>query len=98
MLSLSGRQQLWRTIALPAARADSGFFARIRVSLRRTSIPLMIWFSSSPPYAASIAQVIGAVAASLARAPDSPRNFNARGNSVQGVKLSFNGPQDGDVD
>jgi len=52
----------------------------------------------TPPYAASIAQVIGAVAASLARAPDSPRNFNARGNSVQGVKLSFNGPQDGDVD
>jgi hypothetical protein len=52
----------------------------------------------TPPYAASIAQVIGAVAASLARAPDSPRNFNASGNSMRGVTLSFNGPQDGDVD
>ena len=52
----------------------------------------------TPTYAAGIAQVIGAVAASLARAPDSPGNFNARGNSVQGVTLSFNGPQDGDVD
>jgi hypothetical protein len=52
----------------------------------------------TPTYAASIAQVIGAVAASLARAPGAPQNFTASGNAVQGVTLSFNGPQDGDVD
>ena len=52
----------------------------------------------TPTYAASIAQVMGAVAASLARAPGAPQNFTASGNSVQGVTLSFNGPQNGDVD
>src|SRR5499425_1082166 len=52
----------------------------------------------TPTYAASIAQVIGSVAASLARAPDAPQDFNASGNSVKGVSLSFSGPQDGDVD
>ena len=52
----------------------------------------------TPTYAASIAQVIGSVAASLARAPDAPQNFNASGNSAKGVTLSFSGPQDGDVD
>ena len=52
----------------------------------------------TPTYAASIAQVMAAVAASLARAPDAPQNFNANGDSAQGVTLSFNGPQNGDVD
>src|SRR5882762_4222518 len=52
----------------------------------------------TPTYAASIAQVMAAVAASLARAPDSPQNFTASGNSVQGITLSFSGPQNGDVD
>jgi hypothetical protein len=52
----------------------------------------------TPTYAASIAQVIAAVAASLARATDSPQSFTASGNSVQGITLSFSGPQDGDVD
>ena len=52
----------------------------------------------TPTYAASIATVIGSVAASLARAPDAPQNFTANGNAVQGVTLNFNGPLDGDVD
>jgi acetylornithine deacetylase/succinyl-diaminopimelate desuccinylase-like protein len=52
----------------------------------------------TPSYAAQIAQVIASVAASLARAPDAPQKFNATGNAVRGIKLSFNGPQDGDVD
>jgi hypothetical protein len=41
---------------------------------------------------------MASVAASLARAPDSPQNFTATGNAIQGIKLNFNGPQDGDVD
>jgi len=52
----------------------------------------------TPTYAAGIAQVIGSVAASLARAPDAPQNFIASGNSVQGITLSFNGPGSGDID
>ena len=52
----------------------------------------------TPSYAASIAQVMASVAASLARAPDSPQNFTATGNAIQGIKLNFNGPQNGDVD
>ena len=52
----------------------------------------------TPSYAAQIAQVMASVAASLARAPDSPLNFSAKGNAVKGIRLSFNGPQDGDVD
>jgi hypothetical protein len=52
----------------------------------------------TPPYAAGIAQVIGAVAASLARAPDAPQSFTASGNSVQGITPSFTGPAEGDVD
>lgn len=52
----------------------------------------------TPTYAASIAQVMASVAASLARAPDSPQHFTATGNSIQGIKLNFNGPQNGDVD
>jgi len=42
--------------------------------------------------------VMASVAASLARAPDSPQNFTATGDAIQGIKLNFNGPQDGDVD
>jgi hypothetical protein len=41
---------------------------------------------------------MASVAASLARAPDAPQNFNATGNAMQGVTLDFQGPQDGDVD
>ncbi len=52
----------------------------------------------TPSYAARIAQVMASVAASLARAPDSPQNFTATGNAIQGIKLNFNGPQNGDVD
>src|SRR5215469_8783945 len=52
----------------------------------------------TPSYAAQIAQVMASVAASLARAPDAPQNFTAKGNAVQGIRLNFNGPQDGDVD
>jgi hypothetical protein len=52
----------------------------------------------TPTYAASIAQVIGSVAASLARAPDAPQNFNATGNSVQGITVSFDKRRDGHVD
>ncbi|HEX8878829.1 MAG TPA: M28 family peptidase [Candidatus Acidoferrum sp.] len=52
----------------------------------------------TPSYAARIAQVMASVAASLARAPDSPQNFTATGNAIQGIKLNFNGPQSGDVD
>ena len=52
----------------------------------------------TPSYAATIAQVMASVAASLARATDAPQNFNTTGNAVQGIRLSFNGPQEGDVD
>jgi hypothetical protein len=52
----------------------------------------------TPSYAAGIAQVMASVAASLARAPDSPQNFTATGNAIQGIKLNFDGPQNGDVD
>jgi hypothetical protein len=52
----------------------------------------------TPSYAARIAQVMASVASSLARAPDSPQNFTATGNAVQGIRLNFNGPQNGDVD
>ena len=52
----------------------------------------------TPSYAARIAQVMASVAASLARATDAPQNFTANGNAVRGVRLSFNSPQEGDVD
>src|SRR6516162_175174 len=52
----------------------------------------------TPSYAATIAQVMASVAASLARATDAPQNFNTTGNAVQGIRLSFSGPQDGNVD
>jgi hypothetical protein len=47
-----------------------------------------------PPDAAQIARVMASVAASLARAPLSPTEFNARGNAVAGVKLQFEAPED----
>ena len=52
----------------------------------------------TPTYAATIAQVIAASAASLARAPGSPQNFNAQGNSVQGIQIKFDNPTGGNVD
>lgn len=52
----------------------------------------------TPTYASRIAQVMGSVAASLARAPGSPLDFNASGNAVGGMKLSFDGPEGGRVD
>jgi hypothetical protein len=52
----------------------------------------------TPSYASRIAQVMASVAASLARAPGAPREFNARGNAVQGVRVRFEGPEGGHVD
>ena len=52
----------------------------------------------TPTYAATIAQVIAASAASLARAPGSPLNFNAQGNAVQGIEIMFDNPTGGNVD
>ncbi len=52
----------------------------------------------TPSYAARIAQVMASVAASLARAPGSPKNFTASDNSAQGVQVSFDGPDGGNVD
>ena len=52
----------------------------------------------TPGYSAKIAQVMASVAASLARAPLSPRDFTAAGNSVQGVKVDFKSPEGGQVD
>jgi Peptidase family M28 len=44
----------------------------------------------TPSYASRITQVIAASAASLASAPDSPVNFSAVGDAVNGVRVSFN--------
>jgi hypothetical protein len=52
----------------------------------------------TPTYAVRIGQVMAAVAASLGRAPLSPQNFNATGNSTQGVTIRFGGPEGGNVD
>jgi len=52
----------------------------------------------TPTYASRIAQVMAAVAASLARAPGAPQEFNASGDAVQGVKLHFDGPDGRHVD
>lgn len=49
----------------------------------------------TPSYAARIAQVIAASAASLASAPNSPVNFTAVGDAVNGVRVSFNGSSGG---
>jgi len=52
----------------------------------------------TPTYAATIAQVMAAAAASLARAPGSPQNFEAQGNAVQGIQIKFDDPAGGRVD
>jgi hypothetical protein len=52
----------------------------------------------TPTYAATIAQVVVASAASLARAPGSPQNFDAMGNSTQGITIKFDNPTGGNVD
>jgi hypothetical protein len=52
----------------------------------------------TPTYAATIAQVIAASAASLARAPGAPQNFIATGNATQGIRIEFDGPTGGNVD
>ncbi len=52
----------------------------------------------TPSYAARIAQLMAASAASLARAPGSPKEFTAEGDAAQGVKLSWGGPDGGGVD
>lgn len=52
----------------------------------------------TPSYAANIARVMASVAASLARAPGAPQNFNSVGNAVQGVRVSFQAPVYGSVD
>jgi len=51
----------------------------------------------TPTYASRIAQVMASVAASLARAPNAPQEFNARGNTTRGVHFDFDGPEDGHV-
>jgi hypothetical protein len=43
----------------------------------------------TPHYAARIGRVMAAVGASLARAPESPRNFNATGSATQGISIKF---------
>jgi Zn-dependent M28 family amino/carboxypeptidase len=50
----------------------------------------------TPSYAARIAQLMAATAASLARAPDAPQNFAATGNATQGVRVSFTPPNNFD--
>jgi hypothetical protein len=77
---------------IPASCKDTSFITTHQHS------PLDLVQFITPSYAASIAQVMASVAASLARASDSPQNFTATGNAIQGIKLNFNGPQDGDVD
>jgi hypothetical protein len=52
----------------------------------------------TPSYAVQIGRVMASVAASLARAPLAPREFNAVGNATDGVNVSFKAPQGGGVD
>jgi Peptidase family M28 len=52
----------------------------------------------TPTYAATIAQVMAAVAGSLARAPASPQGFKANGNALQGVRIKFDEIEDSHVD
>lgn len=52
----------------------------------------------TPSYAARIAQLMAATAASLARAPDAPQNFTATGNAVEGVQVNFDVPDNFDQD
>ena len=77
---------------IPASCKDTSF-----ITTHQHSPHDLVQFIT-PSYAARIAQVMASVAASLARAPDSPQNFTVTGNAIQGIKLNFNGPQEGDVD
>ena len=77
---------------IPASCKDTSF-----ITTHQHSPHDLVQFIT-PSYAARIAQVMASVAASLARAPDSPQNFTATGNATQGIKLNFSGPQDGNVD
>jgi len=52
----------------------------------------------TPTYAATIAKVMAASAASLARAPGSPQNFDAQGDAVKGIQIKFDNPTGGNVD
>jgi hypothetical protein len=53
----------------------------------------------TPTYAATIAQVIAASAASVARAPGSPQNFKVlSGNATKGIQIKFDDPAGGNVD
>src|SRR3984957_18384476 len=52
----------------------------------------------TPSYAAQIAQIMAAVAASLARAPGSPQNFTATGSSPHGIEVTFQPPTGHRVD
>jgi hypothetical protein len=47
----------------------------------------------TPTYASRIAQVMASVAASLARAPLVPTEFNASGNTMQSVRFHFEEPE-----
>jgi hypothetical protein len=77
---------------IPASCKDTSF-----ITTHQHSPHDLVQFMT-PSYAARIAQVMAAVAASLARAPGAPQEFNATGNSVQGVKVRFDGPEGGRVD
>lgn len=76
---------------IPASCKDTSF-----ITTHQHSPHDLVQFIT-PTYAASIAQVIASVAASLARAPLAPKNFNAAGNSVQGITVSFGGVDDDTV-
>lgn len=52
----------------------------------------------TPSYTAQIAQVVAAVAASLARAPASPASFVAQGSAAGGTTLTWAPPPTGSVD
>jgi hypothetical protein len=47
----------------------------------------------TPTYASRIAQVMASVAASLARAPLTPTEFNASGNTTQSLRFHFEEPE-----
>lgn len=52
----------------------------------------------TPSYTAQLAGVVGAVAASLARAPDAPTSFTATGDAVSGAAMAWSAPSTGTVD
>src|SRR4029077_13757710 len=77
---------------IPASCTDTSF-----ITTHQHSPNDLVQFIT-PSYAARIAQVMASVAASLARAPGSPTNFTASGNSAQGVQVNFEDPDGGNVD